>query len=146
MVSSKTWAEIEVYRRRMDIKDPFIVENGGAIFIPKGYFQDMAPRATLKDDYECLELGKPYRELVTMFNTLKKRLKLNMIGFHQMDGAELMQMTGLSAEEAVGASQREYDEPFVIEGSHSLTDQATFERDGQNSRVAESSKEGDSII
>src|SRR5437879_1336837 len=114
LASSKTRAEIEVYRKRMDLKDPFIVENGGAIFIPKGYFQSMALRATITDGYECLELGKPYTELVAMFNTLKKRLKLNMIGLHQMDVAKIMKMTGLSAEEAARASQREYDEPFVI--------------------------------
>jgi mannosyl-3-phosphoglycerate phosphatase len=32
--SSKTHAEIEVYRKRMDLRGPFIVENGGAIFVP----------------------------------------------------------------------------------------------------------------
>ncbi len=40
--SSKTRAEIEVYRRRMGLSDPFIVENGGAIFIPRHTF-DLSP-------------------------------------------------------------------------------------------------------
>ena len=38
LCSSKTKAEIEVYRRRINNRDPFISENGGGIFIPKGYF------------------------------------------------------------------------------------------------------------
>ncbi len=36
--SSKTCAEIEVYREEMRIKDPFVVEDGAAIFIPQEYF------------------------------------------------------------------------------------------------------------
>jgi mannosyl-3-phosphoglycerate phosphatase len=37
-----------------------------------------------------------------------------------------MEMTGLSAEEAARASQREYDEPFIILGTDPLADQATL--------------------
>ena len=36
--SSKTRAEIEVYRKRLDNNHPFISENGGGIYIPAGYF------------------------------------------------------------------------------------------------------------
>ncbi|CAG0948086.1 partial Glucosyl-3-phosphoglycerate/mannosyl-3-phosphoglycerate phosphatase, partial [Anaerolineae bacterium] len=38
LCSSKTRSEIEIYRRRLDNVHPFIAENGGGIFIPKGYF------------------------------------------------------------------------------------------------------------
>lgn len=33
LCSSKTRPEIELYRERLGFKDPFIVENGGAIYI-----------------------------------------------------------------------------------------------------------------
>jgi predicted mannosyl-3-phosphoglycerate phosphatase (HAD superfamily) len=36
--SSKTRAEIEHLRKAAKVTDPFIVENGGAIFVPEGYF------------------------------------------------------------------------------------------------------------
>ncbi len=36
--SSKTRDEIEFYRKVVGIKEPFIVENGAAIYIPKDYF------------------------------------------------------------------------------------------------------------
>jgi len=36
--SSKTRKEIEYYRKKLDNNHPFISENGGGIFIPKGYF------------------------------------------------------------------------------------------------------------
>jgi len=36
--SAKTRAEQEVYRKELQINDPFIVENGGAVFVFQGYF------------------------------------------------------------------------------------------------------------
>jgi HAD superfamily hydrolase (TIGR01484 family) len=36
--SSKTKKEIEYYRKKIGNNHPFISENGGGIFIPKGYF------------------------------------------------------------------------------------------------------------
>ena len=36
LVSSKTRAEVESLRRHLQHQDPFIVENGAAIFIPQG--------------------------------------------------------------------------------------------------------------
>ncbi|MBI4746103.1 MAG: HAD-IIB family hydrolase [Deltaproteobacteria bacterium] len=41
LCSSKTRAEIEVYRKRLDNEHPFVSENGGGIFIPEGYFQSI---------------------------------------------------------------------------------------------------------
>ena len=38
LVSSKTRAEMEPLRQRLVHHDPFIVENGGAVFIPHGLF------------------------------------------------------------------------------------------------------------
>ena len=38
LCSSKTRAEIEVYRQRLNNEHPFITENGGGIFIPQDYF------------------------------------------------------------------------------------------------------------
>src|SRR5512140_1450875 len=38
LATSKTRAESEFWRSLLEIGDPFIVENGGAAFIPKDYF------------------------------------------------------------------------------------------------------------
>ena len=38
LCSSKTRVEIEEQRRRLNNDHPFIAENGGGIFIPRGYF------------------------------------------------------------------------------------------------------------
>ena len=38
LVSSKTRAEVEPIRFALNNNHPFIVENGGALFVPKGLF------------------------------------------------------------------------------------------------------------
>ena len=38
LCSSKTRAELEVCRKRLDNGHPFISENGGGIYLPAGYF------------------------------------------------------------------------------------------------------------
>jgi mannosyl-3-phosphoglycerate phosphatase len=35
LCSSKTRAELEIYRARLDNGDPFIIENGGALYVPR---------------------------------------------------------------------------------------------------------------
>ena len=42
LASAKTWVEQNKIREDLGLFDPFIVENGGAIVIPKGYFDDSA--------------------------------------------------------------------------------------------------------
>jgi mannosyl-3-phosphoglycerate phosphatase len=42
LASAKTWLEQNKIREDLGLSDPFIVENGGAIVIPKGYFVESA--------------------------------------------------------------------------------------------------------
>lgn len=41
LCSSKTRAEMEVYRERLGNNHPFVSENGGGIFIPKDCFNSV---------------------------------------------------------------------------------------------------------
>jgi mannosyl-3-phosphoglycerate phosphatase len=44
LASAKTRLEQNRIRKDLDLSDPYIVENGGAVVIPKGYFSDSALR------------------------------------------------------------------------------------------------------
>jgi HAD superfamily hydrolase (TIGR01484 family) len=46
--SSKTSAEIARIRQQLEVRDPFIVENGAAIFTPTGYFPFAADDCVLR--------------------------------------------------------------------------------------------------
>jgi mannosyl-3-phosphoglycerate phosphatase len=116
LVSSKTRAEIEFFRKRIEIDHPFISENGGAVFIPKGYFSFPFHYNGESDEYLILELGTPHPQLLKVLNSVKKETAIPIKGFSDLTAEELASFCGLSAKEAEYAKKREYDEPFLIEG------------------------------
>jgi len=61
--TSKTRAEVEPLRRKLENQDPFIVENGGALYIPDGYFKAPLPGSSRRDGYQVIEMGLPYPRL-----------------------------------------------------------------------------------
>ncbi|MBW1679603.1 MAG: HAD-IIB family hydrolase, partial [Deltaproteobacteria bacterium] len=69
--SSKTRAEIEVWRTKLDNKDPFISENGGAIFFPKDRIVADINTGLERNGYQVIELGINYPELLLRFRSLK---------------------------------------------------------------------------
>jgi mannosyl-3-phosphoglycerate phosphatase len=110
--TSKTRGEIEIYTKELGIKDPFISENGGAIFIPKGYFNFSFPFDKEDEKYNVIELGTPSKSLVEIINKIKK--VYNIKCFHEMTPEELARDTGLPLERAKKAQEREYDVAFKI--------------------------------
>jgi mannosyl-3-phosphoglycerate phosphatase len=111
--SAKTRAEQEVYRRKMKLSYPFIVENGGAIFIPQGYFPFSFDYHKKIDNLLVIELGSPYKEIRRLLNEVRERGGFHFRGFGDMNAEEVAQVTGLDIESAKLAKQREYDETVV---------------------------------
>lgn len=122
LTSSKTRAEIEIYRKKMENDHPFISENGGAVFIPKNYFSFLFPYARELDEYFVLELGTFYLQIIEVLGSIKKETGIHIKGFSNLTENEISPLCGLSLEEAVLAKMREYDEPFLIEGEEKETE------------------------
>jgi mannosyl-3-phosphoglycerate phosphatase len=115
--SSKTRSEIEIYRQRMGINDPFISENGGAVFLPDDDLRVKGTRWIEKDGYKIIELGLPYRDLCTILRNIKRQENLPMKGFSEMTIEDIAACTNLPYEEARLAAKREYSEPFIFSGT-----------------------------
>jgi mannosyl-3-phosphoglycerate phosphatase len=115
LCSSKTKAEVEVHRARLGLPDPFVVENGGAILIPEGYFP--VPRAFFRPAgvYGMIELGVPYARLTQALHEIRRVTGFDLYGFAEMRPEEVARRTGLDLEAARRAKARGYDEPFVAE-------------------------------
>lgn len=111
--SSKTKAEIEFYRKEIGLAEPFISENGAAIFIPKNYFPFAYP-CNQTEGYCVIELGIPYKELRVKLGIIKKKTGGKIVGFGDMTPEELAEDTGLMLHLALLAKERDYDEPFKI--------------------------------
>jgi mannosyl-3-phosphoglycerate phosphatase len=114
LCTSKTRSEVEFHRRGLDNHHPFVVENGGAIYIPAGYFGFDFAHDRRTRDYFVIELGMPYQDQVGALAELKRRTGLALRGFSDMTAQEIAARCGLSPVQAAWAKQREYDEPFLI--------------------------------
>jgi mannosyl-3-phosphoglycerate phosphatase len=120
--TSKTRAETERIRQETENTHPFIVENGGAIFIPKDYFpseSDLINETTSRDgkkpEYRIIECGVPYPHLREALSQIQAQFPGKIRGFGDLSVEEIAKLSGLPPEEAALAKQREYDEPFVLE-------------------------------
>ena len=111
--SSKTREEIQLLRDRMDVRDPFIIENGGAVIIPAGYFRVFA-RSGRASAEQTIVLGTPHQVLVEKLAQLQAAFPDTMIGFSQMTVKEVALDCGLQLDDAKRAKQREFDEPFKL--------------------------------
>lgn len=118
--SSKTRAEIEPLRSELANTDPFISENGGAVFIPEGYFSQEIPSARRESKYHILELGTPYPRLREAMSNLQAVRPGQLRGFGDLTVDEVAALTGLSRPEAALAKKREYDEPFLMDEAASI--------------------------
>jgi mannosyl-3-phosphoglycerate phosphatase len=112
--SSKTRAEIEVVRQYTQVRDPFIVENGGAVYVPKDYFTFPVDGGRSHNGFTVIELGTPYVKLVETLRRLRLDVPCRLLGFNDMTDDEVAGDCGLTPAEARRAKQREYDEAFKI--------------------------------
>jgi len=112
--TSKTRAEIEYWQAEIGITCPFISENGGAVFVPRGYFKRITLPYKTIGTYNILGFGTPYRELRAALNKLRHFGEI--LGFGDMTSTEISRATGLTLGQAAMAKHREYDEPFTFSG------------------------------
>jgi mannosyl-3-phosphoglycerate phosphatase len=114
LCTSKTRAEVEVSRSLLENNHPFIVENGGALYIPESYFPLTIHSPLHRDGYAVIEFGDQYHELVRCLNQASADSGCSVRGFSQMSVEQISQRCKMSMTNARLAQKREYDEPFEI--------------------------------
>jgi mannosyl-3-phosphoglycerate phosphatase len=119
LCSSRTRAELELMEEDLGIADPFICENGAAIFVPRGYFGFDVPSAHDVAGYKAIELGRPYEEVVLALRQAAARLGTSVTGFSDMSVEDVARDCELPLLQARLAKLREYSELFRIADSDS---------------------------
>jgi mannosyl-3-phosphoglycerate phosphatase len=114
LVTSRTRAEIEPLRRKLEHSHPFITESGGGIFFPDGYFNLKIPGAERSGRYLCVALGRPYKEVCAALDDISEESGVGVTGFHHMSSREIAENTGLKPRDAGLARDREFEEPFFF--------------------------------
>jgi mannosyl-3-phosphoglycerate phosphatase len=120
LCSSKTRKEIEFYRQKLDNAHPFISENGGGIFIPKDYFtfgaKDFGFPVVQDNNYHVIHVGARYADLRKAMAELQKE-GFPVKGFGDMNIEEVAAVTGLTFKESEMSKERDFDEPFILNGN-----------------------------
>ncbi len=112
--TSKTRVEVEKLHKELNIKEPFIVENGAALFVPQNYQGlDLECLDDFNEEYKVMILGKTYQQILNFYDQYKA--EFSMVGFSDMTDFEIAKLTSLSVDQAKLAKQRDFTEPFIFQ-------------------------------
>lgn len=110
--TSKTKAEVELLQKKVGICEPFIVENGAALFIPSDYHNFDLSRLESYEDKKIMVFGQRYQKVLEFYNLYKD--DFGMVGFSDMQDKQIAELTGLALSDVRLARQREFTEPFIL--------------------------------
>ena len=110
--TSRTSAQIESFRGQLPCH-PVVIENGGAILVPSGYFPFSIPGMQRRNRFEMIKLGDCREHAIAALRHASEKCDAPVRGFSQLTTTEICELTGFNAEEADRASAREFDEPFI---------------------------------
>ncbi len=115
--TSKTKAEMLKLRKTLDNNDPFIVENGAAVYIPKSALPRQPADTYSEGDFWVKTFVPPRARWQRLTEQLKNLFPDAYTTFTEMgvDGIQLA--TGLCKTDAELSAQREYGEPVQWTGS-----------------------------
>ena len=76
-----------------------------------------------KSPYQVIELGLPYHMLREVLKQIEDAVETPLQGFGDLSVEAIMQVTGLPHADAILAKQREYDEPYLLQGPQALIEE-----------------------
>jgi len=151
LCSSKTRAEMEQIRARLGNNDPFIVENGAAIFVPQAWldgafaaFVSAIEHTNIK--YSNIKHNNGYlvhassdtrARWLAILDLLQAEYSGEFDCFNRMGVEGIVALTGLSDEEAGLANQREFSEPVHWQGTDTRRDAFVAELESHGATVAQ---------
>ncbi len=109
--TSKTSAESQALSEKLALSNPFIVENGSAIYFPKRSMATPPPGCVSQGAYWVHIAGISYAEVLGRLQTLKTRYRFANLGSTPLE--DIMAGTGLGMADAQRAMARQYSEPLV---------------------------------
>lgn len=115
--TSKTFAELSVLRDTIGLSDPFIVENGAAVYIPQRCLPNQPSSTKSVADYWLKEFTSPRDHWLALLKQAETKFAGCFEQFSNMSSTEICQATGLDLPSAERAAQRQYSEPVLWLGT-----------------------------
>ena len=113
LCSRKTRAELDWFTQQLGIRAPFVTENGGGVFVPGGYF-DEVPGSRQLAGYEVVEFGRSYASVVDLVRRSASRAGVNIRAMADMSIEEASQRLGIPLPLGRLAKLRDYTELFDV--------------------------------
>ncbi len=111
--TSKTAAEVISLRTRINNRHPFIAENGAAIYIPEGYFNQLPGDTRARDGWQILEFSSSRHHWLEILDSIAPEFGREFRGFRAAGVDGIIALTGLDRKSAQLANQRDYSEPVA---------------------------------
>ncbi|EWH09751.1 mannosyl-3-phosphoglycerate phosphatase [Catenovulum agarivorans DS-2] len=111
--TSKTYSEVKMLHQQLCLQYPFIVENGSAIYPSNAESADEAMHTIGAKRSTILKTLARLRDAGHKFS-----------GFNDWSVQQIVEHTGLSADDAKLSGQRQYSEPLLYQGNQ--TDKQSF--------------------
>ena len=115
--TSKTFAEVLHLRKRLALSGPFIVENGAAIFINKDFLPEKPKGAVWQDGFWVKSFSSKRSYWLGLIKRITPKYSGLFEAFSNMSIQRIVQLTGLTQEDALLASQRQFGEPLLWKGN-----------------------------
>ncbi len=101
--TSKTASEVRYFRKENGLFDPFIVENGSAVY---GF------NASRSSEWELI-LGKSYKELRNILKNISNTLNFHLTPLNDLNQNQIFELTGLKEQAIIRALDRHWSVPFL---------------------------------
>ncbi|NDV92894.1 HAD-IIB family hydrolase [Alteromonas sp. 345S023] len=114
--TSKTFAELQPLREKIDLSGPFIIENGAAIYIPHGFFKQKPTGTVWVDGYWCKSFISNKNYWIKLLEKIANDFVGEFTQFSKMSLQDIQDATGLDESSAALAAKRQFGEPVLWKG------------------------------
>src|SRR5713226_3877902 len=124
-LTSRSRLQFDDARRKHGHTQPFIAEDGCAVYLPEGYFHlrpDLDPSRTRKaatvrlGRFTCIPIAEALPAVADALQTLSHDTGVPVVTLRSLSPRELVQNVGLPQREAELARQRDFDDIFFFAG------------------------------
>lgn len=151
--TSKSFFELEHFRKKLNNKHPFILENGSAIFLPKNYFSFKIDKKILKkfnikkirriQDFDIIELNVSHKETINAIKTIQKKLNFHTKIYSKLAVDEIQKITNLPKNMAKLSKIKNYADGLFVP---KMTKQKINEIKKQAKKIGFNAKEGGRFV